>query len=775
MRNHRSLKLKLIYFLLLAYFLQATYAQEKGVIQGVITSNGTVLEFASVGLKGTTNGTTTNAKGYYELKDIPFGTYNIEASCIGYEKQTKKITLSANQTPLILAFDLKESGTYLNEVVISGTMKEVTKSESPVSIEVYSAQFFKTNPTPTIFEAMQTVNGVRPQLNCNVCNTGDIKINGLEGPYTMVLIDGMPLVSGLSTVYGLSGIPTSLIERLEIVKGPASTLYGSEAVGGVINVITKKSNQAPIVAADVFSTSWGEVNTDLATKFSPSKKVQALVGVNYFNFQQRIDKNKDGFTDMTLQNRLSVFNKWTIERKDNRVFTLAGRYVNESRWGGDMRWRESFRGGDSIYGESIDTKRWELFGAYQLPVKEKIMFQLSANGHHQNSYYGNIPYLANQKILFGQLTWHKELGRKNDLLFGLATRYTFYDDNTPATATFDTLTTPKNKPSRTYLPGLFIQDEIKLNENNKLLVGVRYDYNSIHGSIFSPRLNYKLSSRNKKNSWRIGLGNGYRVANIFTEDHAALTGARTVTFLTNLKPETSYNGSLNFVKKIEAKKNTFINLDASAWYTYFTNKIIADYDSHPNKIIYDNLKGYAISRGVSLNIDVDFNNGLTFLVGATAMDVYQVNNSVRTLQLLTERYSGVWTVGYMFKKIGLSVNYTGNLYGPMRLPLLNALDPRAAFSPWWSIQNIQLTKIFSERFEIYGGIKNLLNWTPNKGSPFIIARSRDPFDKEVTFDANGQAVPTDNNPYALTFDPTYMYAPNQGIRAFLGLRYNFNK
>jgi len=122
----------------------------------------------------------------------------------------------------------------LNEVVISGTLKEVTKLESPVPVEVYTSKFFKANPTPSIFEALQNINGVRPQLNCNICNTGDIHINGLEGPYTMILIDGMPIVSGLSTVYGLSGIPQALIDRVEIVKGPASTLYGSEAVGGLI-------------------------------------------------------------------------------------------------------------------------------------------------------------------------------------------------------------------------------------------------------------------------------------------------------------------------------------------------------------------------------------------------------------------------------------------------------------------------------------------------------------------------------------------------------------
>ncbi|MFT6723061.1 MAG: outer membrane receptor for ferrienterochelin and colicins, partial [Flavobacteriaceae bacterium] len=340
--------------------------------------------------------------------------------------------------------------------------------------------------------------------------------------------------------------------------------------------------------------------------------------------------------------------------------------------------------------------------------------------------------------------------------------------NTPATA--DAKNIDLNRPINTSLPGFFFLDEYTLNNQNKLLLGIRYDYNSTHGNIFTPRVNYKWNSIDKQSTLRLSLGNGFRVANIFTEDHAALTGAREVVFINKIKPETSWNGNLNYVKKLFIG-DTYLGLDSSAFYTYFNNKIIPDYETDPNKIIYNNLEGFAVSKGVSLNIDLIFPNGLKLLAGVTAMDVYSVENNIRERQLFTEKLTATWNLGYTFKNLGINIDYTGNLYSPMRLPLLSDLDPRNEFSPWWSIQNLQITKRFGNEMEVYFGGKNLLNWTPDKGNPFIIARSEDPFDKNVTFDNNGQALATPDNPYGLTFDPTYVFGPNQGFRMFLGFRY----
>jgi outer membrane receptor for ferrienterochelin and colicins len=457
------------------------------------------------------------------------------------------------------------------------------------------------------------------------------------------LIDGLPIVSGLSTVYGLNGIPQALIERVEIVKGPASTLYGSEAVGGLINIITKSPSSAPTFNLETMGTSWQEYNLDLGGKVNVGT-AQSLIGANYFNYNNPIDKNGDNFTDVTLQQRFSVFNKWNFSRKDNKVFTLAGRYVYEDRWGGEMNWSRQYRGGNEVYGESIYTKRWEMMGAYDLPTLENLTFTFSVNGHDQNSVYGETKYLADQKIAFGQLTWRKEI-QNHDILTGLAYRYTYYNDNTAATA----------KPSNTHLPGIFVQDEITLHAQHKLLLGARLDYNSLHGTILSPRINYKWNSRDNTQVLRLGVGNGYRVANIFTEDHAALTGARDVIFVGDLKPETSWNGNLNYIKKFYMDGGSVFALDASAFYTYFDNKIIPDYETNVNQIIYANLDGHAVSKGLSLNLDWAHTSGLKAMIGATVMDVYSVENNIKEWQMLTEKVMGTWTIGYKLKRANLSI------------------------------------------------------------------------------------------------------------------------
>ena len=172
------------------------------------------------------------------------------------------------------------------------------------------------------------------------------------------------------------------------------------------------------------------------------------------------------------------------------------------------------------------------------------------------------------------------------------------------------------------------------------------------------------------------------------------------------------------------------------------------------------------------DIDFNFTNGLKIISGFSFLDNRNIQNGKSEIPFLTERFTATWNVSYKIKPINCTIDYTGNFYGEMKLPLLNNLDPRAPNSPNHSIQNIQFTFFGFKNFEIYAGVKNLLNFLPKQNNPFLIANANDPFDTNVQYDTNGQVLATQQNPYALTFDTTYVYAQNQGIRSFFGLRYN---
>ena len=744
-----------LFFLLLMLWSGSSMAQSF-TLSGEVTDLRTEEQIKHATVKNLTSGLSvlTDHAGGFKLPANQGDTLLVSA--VGYTTDTVAVI----GTQKFVLLQLKPITKLLEEVVVSGTLKEIRKSNSPIAVETYSPKFFKKNVTSSVFEALSIVNGIQPQVNCNVCNAGDIHINGMEGPYTMVLIDGMPMVSNLATVYGFSGIPASLIKRIEIVKGPSSTLYGSEAVAGLINIITKDPNSAALINVDMNMTSYQELNADVSAKFKVGK-AHSLLGLNVFQFDKRTDINNDNFIDVTLQKRISLFNKWSFDRKNKLPFQVAVRLLTEDRWGGEMQWNKSWRGSDSIYGESIYTKRLELIGNYGIKAgKEQLLLEYSYNLHDQNSYYGTTPYFAKQHTGFAQLRWNKDIA-KHSLSAGLPYRYTWYDDNTFATMKPDGAT---NNPSIQQMKGLFVQDEWKFHPNFTLLAGVRYEMTNLQGSILSPRLAMKFSS-NDNQVLRFSAGNGFRIVNLFTEDHAALSGARDVVIAESLNPERSWNGNVNYTGTF-APSFGYVTIDATMFYTYFTNKIIPDYDTDPQKIIYQNIDGYAVSKGFTLNTDFSFKKQFKVLAGITLMDVFTKEANLQGViekeqQLFAPMFSGNYAVTYSLPKWKLTVDLTGKVFGPQRLPVVPN-DFRPEYSPWFTLANLQLTQRIGKQVEIYMGLKNLLNFIPQNP----ILRPEDPFDKRVNDPVN--------NPNGYTFDPSYNFAPVMGRRVMLGFRVNID-
>ena len=737
--------MSLIRYVLFLFCFASLNAQNQ--LKGKIFEGDAPFEQATIFIEESSESTISDIEGLFTLRTKEDkGTLVITVN--GYKTILKNFNFEGTST-INFGNVYLEPDLQLEEVVISGNLKPTSRKESTVPIELYQPKFLRTKPNASLFDAITSINGIRPQINCSVCNTGDIHINGQEGANTMILIDGMPIVSGLGSVYGLMGIPTSLIKNIEVIKGPSSTLFGSEAIGGVININTIDPKRSESFAFESFYTNWDELNIDVGLTYG--SKNRGILGMNYFKNDLIIDDNSDGFTDIVLQNRISIFNKWSTKN-----FDLATRYFYEDRWGGQTNYDpKEDRLSDGIYGEQISIRRIELFGGFQFNASNKIQFSL--NQHYQDAAYGDMPYIGDQRIGFIQYLNFSTLTKGIELTTGTSFRYTYYDDNTPATKTSD----------HQYLPGLFSQASIKWSEQSRLLAGIRLEQHSKHGLIISPRLNYKWTKDLSALRWSVG--NGYRVVNLFTEDHAALSGFREVAIEPGILPEQSWNTSITYSKTFIEISSMVINLDISGFFSYFGNKIIPDYDSNPNEIRYSNLSEYAESYGASINLNGTLQNGARWNLGTTLMDMNIYEDEDRYRPVLTERFNAVYQINLPFSSFEAVVS--GNLIGSMRLPLASELDPRSPNSPFIHLMNFQLEKKFSNQFSLRLGLRNILDFTPPANS---IARAFDPFDRGVEFDSNGAALVSESNPYGLTFDPSYSYTSFQGRNLFFGLKFSVN-
>jgi outer membrane receptor for ferrienterochelin and colicins len=494
-------------------------------------------------------------------------------------------------------------------------------------------------------------------------------------------------------------------------------------------------------------------------------KTTGYFGVNWDRKNQYDDFNNDGFGDDINLDRISVFNKLNIHRKSNKQFTISSRYYFEDRRNGveeflKNRNYKDLRGSENIYGESIYTYRFELFGKYEFDLIEDFEVNYSYSTHNQNSYYGSDYYVANQDIFFSQFTLNKKY-KKHDFLYGLSIKNNLYDDNTIATEKVVNGEI-RNKASNQFVPGLLVQDQFKPSEKISLIGGLRLDHFKDHGLIFAPSFHIKYNP-GKWLAFRLNAGTGFRLVNLFTEDHAFVTGQREVKILEELQPEKSKSLILN-TNYIYSGFNGSGNLDIDLFYTYFSNKIIPNYDN-PKYIIYQNLEGYSYSKGVSGAWNHSFLNGTAFTLNFNHQIVKysEYNNNIKTL--LDMEHSPRWTAGLNLKfPINKSwfINTSSNYVGVMQLPEVFDMNingqiseiARPSKSEPFSLHNININGKLTNKNEVYFGVLNIFNFR-QKESPLVAYND-----------------PNYNKGFSPFFDTSYAYAPNQGINVFVGYKFN---
>lgn len=717
-----------------------------GSIAGKITSGGDPVIGANVGIPEIQKGDATNENGEYEIRDIPAGNYELQVSAVSYGKITRQVTVVAGQT-VTVDIQMKESLMELDQVVVTGTMRQTYVKDSPVKVNVVKAeQLERGKVSSNIMDLISGVSGLTTQLNCGVCGTNAIRINGVEGPNTAVLIDGMPIMGALASVYGFNGISPSIIDQVEVIKGPQSTLYGTQALGGVVNIITKNPELTPTFSADVYAKSTEEGNVNIA--YSPKiGRFQGFISGNALRFENYIDRNRDNFNDMVNQSRISVFGKGTLLGKNmEQRLNVAAKFYNENRTGGVKGFTDDMRGSDQIYGESIYTTRAELLTEYRpAGLNEQLRFNGAITYHDQDSYYGTDWYDAQQGILFGQATWDQPIGANFQLLAGTTIRYETYNDNTPATS---------DGVDRRWIPGIFSQGELKAGDFT-FLGGLRVDHHSEHGFVTAPRLSTKYSPTDQT-TFRASAGTGFRVVNVFTEDHAALTGSRDVVFNEDLEPEESQSITASLEQIIPFGTNPMV-VSLDGFYTHFSNKIIPDYDQDPNLIVYENLDGFSVTRGFSVGLEQNFTAlPITYNASITILDVYTEENGQRQALTYAPEYTGVFGATYNIRTLDVIIGYNGNLVGSKRMPDNYSENfGRDAWSPAYSTHDLKITKEFSSvnsasgiGFEAYISAENIFNY--RQGSPLVDA----------------------GNPFGSDFDTIYTWGPILGRTFSLGARIN---
>ena len=753
------------FFLILPFIINAQLTN----VNGVVKSESGTLGYASVSLLNSENGVISDVNGYFEIEIDLSKDNNLLISYIGHV--SKKISLTnknLNFNNLIVYLEEDING--LNEIVVTGTLKDEYVTESPVKVNVITAKkinSFLPSAGTNITKIVQLINGAQEVIACGVCYTNSISINGLEGPYTSVLMDGIPMYGNLASVYGLNGIPNMIIDRLEIVKGPSSTLYGSEAVAGVINIITKNPKDQPFISLDVQATSHLESYLNMAVT-NKIGKTTGYFGVNWDRKNDYDDYNNDGFGDDINLDRISLFNKWNISRKSKKQFIISSRYYFEDRRNGVQEFLKNgnyknLRGSEKIYGESIYTYRFELFGKYEFDFIEDFEVNYSYSKHDQNSYYGSDYYVAKQDIFFTQFTLSKKYN-KHDFLYGLSIKNNLYDDNTIATEKVingDIL----NNASNQFIPGLLVQDQFKSSDKISLVGGLRLDHFKDHGLIFAPSFHIKYNP-GQWLAFRLNVGTGFRLVNLFAEDHAFVTGQREVKIVEELQPEKSKSLILN-TNYIYTGFNGSGNFDIDLFYTYFSNKIIPNYDIQ-KYIIYQNSEGYSYSKGVSGAWNHSFLNGIAFTLNFNHQVVKYTENNNNIKTMFDMEHSPRWTAGLNIKfplNNTWSINTSSNYVGIMQLPEVFDMKnngqiseiSRPQRSKPFSIHNVNINGKLSNKNEVYFGILNIFNFR-QKESPLVAYND-----------------PNYNKGFSPFFDTSYTYAPNHGIEVFVGYKFNLTK
>ncbi|TYA73979.1 TonB-dependent receptor [Seonamhaeicola marinus] len=614
-------------------------------ISGKVSANGIPVAFASIYVKGGATGVSTDENGHYEMSLSP-GKIILIAQSQGYRSSEQSVKLTKGQNQIV-NFSLVEDALGLNQIVISATRNRIRKKEAPVIVKVLSPKLFKATQSLSLADGLNYQPGVRVETNCQNCGFTQVRLNGLEGQYTQILVNSRPVFSALNGVYGLEQIPVSLIDRVEVVRSGGSALFGSNAIAGTINVITKE----PINSGwEVNSTlalidgSTADRNVNINASVVSEDLSTGITVYGIFRDRDAFDANNDGFSEITVLKNNSLGAKAFLRPNDNSKIGFDFTGIREYRRGGnkldlapqftditeELDHNTIFSGLDYNLFNDERTNNLSVYTSIQHTDRDSYYGGLGGGRTPADSIAANSAFGKTKDVAFvAGAKFSHEFSNKDIITSGIEYQVNDTDD---AIIGYNRVVDQKVNSF-----GLYSQYEWKPSDKFSALIGARLDNVKVDGfytiqdiartsdvseTVLSPRLTI-LYNFTKSLQFRGGYARGFRAPQAFNEDlHiSSVGGEQQFVILSNdLESEFSnaYTASLDFTKDFN---KTQTNLLVEGFYTSLKNPftIVSTGSSLPNgSILEESRNGSgAYVAGANIEMSISPNPDLFFQVGAT--------------------------------------------------------------------------------------------------------------------------------------------------------------
>lgn len=706
------------------------------------TKTGEHLPYVIIQVKGTTIGTTTDKTGHFFLKNLPEGTFVIEAKYMGYTVQSQRITIK-HDTSKELNFKLEPSDMNLDEVVVSANRSETQRRLAPNLVNVIGGKLFDITQSTCLAQGLNFQPGVRTEDNCQNCGFTQVRINGLDGHYSQILVDSRPVFSSLNGVYGLEQIPANMIDRVEVVRGGGSALFGASAIGGTINIITKEPIRNSASFGHTFMSQGGANSFDNVTTGNVSLVTDdnkaGVYAYGQTRTRQGYDHDGDGYTELPELNnqtfglnsylRLSPYSKLSLQYHGIHEFRRGGNKLDQAPHEANIaeQVEHNIQGGGLTY------------NFYSADEKNRLSAYFSFQTTARKSYYGGIGEGTEED----KETAEKAYGTTHDFTYVAGTQYVHSFDKLlfmPSDLTlgaeynFDGLKDvilgyDRNFKQDVRIGSFFFQNEWK-NKQWSFLLGGRLDkHNLVDHVIFSPRANLRFNPTENVNL-RITYAGGFRAPQAFDEDlHVGVVGGeRLVTVLAdNLKEErsNSFSVSADLYHKFG---NVQTNLLIEGFYTDLNNVFALRQLDQPDaqgNTVQERYNAYGAKVfGLNLEGKAMFTRWFTLQAGLTLQQSHYDEAIAWNDEVPEQKYKKMMrtpnTYGYFTASFNpvkrFTASVTGNYTGSMLVGHSagsGVEEPVAVNTPKFMEVNMKLSYDFTIykylTLQVNGGIQNITN------------------------------------------------------------------